>query len=355
MIRRDILVAKSAENLARNKETVPVADAPRTTHSSLADDWMQSKGPAIDTSLDLGSQLRSLPAADVDANQRYPQLRLRLDREHEIFWQWMVPTRPCFTHGLLRDMRRAIEHIAGIGANCAAPNGEVPFRYLVTGSRIPTIFNLGGDLREFIKFIRQRNLDALRRYAHACIAVQYPRGTNMGLPIVSISLVQGDALGGGFEAALASDLIIAEQSAKFGFPEVLFGLFPGMGAYSFLSRRIGPIAAERMIMSGKVYRAAELAELGVIDVVVEDGGGEQAVYDFIRKERRRAAVRRALYQIRRRVNSVTEAELLDITDLWAQTACKLGEVHLRTMERLSRAQDRRWASIRSAAESKDAV
>ena len=86
---------------------------------------------------------------------------------------------------------------------------------------------------------------------------------------------------------------------------------------------------------------------GNVAFVVEDGSGEQGVYDFIRKERRRAMVRQALSQIRRRVNPVTEAELLDITELWAETANGLGDIHLRTMERLARAQDRRWASIRS--------
>ena len=51
--------------------------------------------------------------------------------------------------------------------------------------------------------------------------------------------MQGECLGGGFEAALSSDVIVAEKSARFGFPEILFNLFPGMGAYSFLERKIG--------------------------------------------------------------------------------------------------------------------
>ena len=52
----------------------------------------------------------------------------------------------------------------------------------------------------------------------------------LNLPMVTIALVQGDALGGGFECALAHDLIIAERSAKLGLPEVLVNLFPGIGA-----------------------------------------------------------------------------------------------------------------------------
>jgi DSF synthase len=48
--------------------------------------------------------------------------------------------------------------------------------------------------------------------------------------VTTIALVQGDALGGGFETALSSNVLIAERSAKLGFPEILFNLFPGMGA-----------------------------------------------------------------------------------------------------------------------------
>jgi DSF synthase len=293
-----------------------------------------------------GSHGRSASAQpSTGSRSTYPELDVQFDGERGIYWQYLVPTRPCFTFGLLRDMRRAIDRIVEIGHESTARNEPLPIRYVVTASRIPTIFNLGGDLLTFVGFIRRHDLDGLRRYAHACIAVQYPRGTNMGLPLVSIALVQGDALGGGFEAALAGDIIIAERRAKFGFPEVLFGLFPGMGAYSFLARRIGPMKAEEMIMSGRLYEAAELADLGIVDVMVEDGMGEQAVLDFIKKEERRTLARRALYQIRRRVNPVSESELLDITNLWADTAARLPEVQLKIMERLARAQERRWATL----------
>jgi DSF synthase len=56
------------------------------------------------------------------------------------------------------------------------------------------------------------------------------------LPILTVGLVQGAALGGGFEALLSFDYVVAERDATFGLPEILFGLFPGMGAHSLLSR-----------------------------------------------------------------------------------------------------------------------
>ena len=72
-----------------------------------------------------------------------------------------------------------------------------------------------------------------------------------------------------------------------GLPEILFNLFPGMGAYSLLARRIGARAAEELILSGKILPAAKLHEMGVVDVLAKDGEGEAAVQDWIAKNARR--------------------------------------------------------------------
>jgi DSF synthase len=159
-----------------------------------------------------------------------------------------------------------------------------------------------------------------------------------------MALVQGDALGGGFECALSFDLIVAEKSAKMGLPEVLFNLFPGMGAYSFLSRKIGTMAAEKMIMSGKVYTAEELHGMGVVDILAEDGEGEIATAEYIERNSRKHNAHTAIYRSRRRVNPVTYEELRDVVDIWVDAALKLTEPDLRKMARLTSAQDRRLAA-----------
>src|SRR5260221_14556362 len=123
--------------------------------------------------------------------------------------------------------------------------------------------------------IKARDRDALAHYAAMCLDNLYPRIHNYSCPtLTTISLVQGDALGGGFECALTSDVIIAEESAHMGLPEMLFNLFPGMGAYSLLSRRVGTREAERMIQSGRVMTARKLHEIGIVDVLAKDGEGE---------------------------------------------------------------------------------
>src|SRR5205814_1963897 len=173
------------------------------------------------------------------------------------------------------------------GARVEVDGALQDVHYYVTGSRVPRVFNLGGDLALFVLLIKARDRDALAHYARLCIDNMYPRIHNFFSPtLTKIALVQGDALGGGFECALASDLIVAEESAQLGFPEILFNLFPGMGAYSFLARRIGMRAAEDLILSGRILPAAKLHEMGVVDVLCKDGEGETAVREWISRHSR---------------------------------------------------------------------
>ncbi len=91
---------------------------------------------------------------------------------------------------------------------------------------MPGIYNLGGDLSYFGDCIRRRDREALRAYAHKCCEMVWHGYTAFKQPIVLVGLIQGDALGGGFECAMSCGVVIAERQARFGMPEVLFNLFP---------------------------------------------------------------------------------------------------------------------------------
>ena len=275
-------------------------------------------------------------------SEPFEELTVEYDSHERIVWYFMNPaSRPSVTIGLMRDARRLQRLIQSV-CECYEP-AELPVRYVAVSSRISGIFNLGGDLSLFAQLIRTRDRDSLERYARGSIDVVYANATNLDLPIVTASVVQGDALGGGFEAALSSNFIVAEKSAKFGLPEVLFNLFPGMGAYSFLARRIDPAEAEKMLLSGRIYTAEELFEKGVVDLVAEDGQGEHAFLDHVIKHGRQFVSHRSIYKVRSIVNPVSYDELLRITDVWVDAAMAITEVDLSRMERLAAAQDRRWA------------
>jgi DSF synthase len=202
-------------------------------------------------------------------------------------------------------------------------------------------FNLGGDLEYFCDAIRRQDRHALLTYARQCVRGVHAFHTGLDAGAPSIALVQGDALGGGFEAALSCHTIVAEEGVGMGLPEVLFDLFPGMGAYSFLCKRIPPHQAERLMLSGDIHSSDELHRMGLVDVLVPRGQGVQAVEDVIRANRRIPHARAAMHRVRAMSQPVTLEEMMAITEVWVDTALQLGEKSLRTMERLVRAQYKR--------------
>jgi DSF synthase len=259
-------------------------------------------------------------------------------------WGYFNPRHgtPCFSVSLLKDIAAHEETFARGGGRLRLHGEIFDVSHYVVGSRTPGIFNMGGDLALFAMLIRTQDRDALQAYAKLCIDNVYRRVQNYACPtLTTVSLVQGDALGGGFESALASDVIVAEESAQMGLPEILFNLFPGMGACSLLARRIGLRAAEELIVSGKIITAAELHRMGVVDVLATDGQGELAVRNWIAKNQKRRNGLQAVLRARQLIHPVTRAELEGIVGLWVDAALRLGERDLKMMQRLVRAQMRR--------------
>jgi DSF synthase len=284
-----------------------------------------------------------VPAHIQVASERYGELEVSLDPQTRTYWCSMAPSGPpSFTPGLLRDlaaMQRSIRQLCPE----AGSEDDAPVRHYVLKSSIPGIFNLGGDLGLFANRIRARDRDSLRAYAHACVDVLYNNFVAFDRSVVTVALVEGDALGGGFEAALSCDVIIAERGAKFGLPEVLFNLFPGMGACSMLSRRIGLAAAERMILSGEIFTAEQLHAMGLVQIVAEPGKGLDVVRAYIEQTGRRFNAHSAVFRAGRRVSPLTLTELRDVTEMWVEAALRVTPGDLRKMERLKAAQHRRNA------------
>lgn len=272
----------------------------------------------------------------------YEQLEIRYDAPLRAVWYILVPRdRPCFNLDLLEELRQFQHRVETVVREAGVQGEPNPVCYTILASSVPGVFNMGGDLRLFAKLIRTGDRQGLFRYAKACIDVLYPNAVNFDQPLTTISLVQGDALGGGFEAAISSNVIISERSAKWGLPEVLFNLIPGMGAYSFLVRRTSPDVAERLIMTGELITAEQMQDLKLVDSVVDDGEGEQAVIDFIARHRRRSNAHTAMSRVRRCINPVTYEELIIITKIWVDAALKLSDRDLLLIERLIQAQNRR--------------
>lgn len=257
-----------------------------------------------------------------------------------LWMRFTHPDRPCFSQGLLSELVEVVSRMSACGRLGLEPEG---MKYLVRTSGHPDVWCYGGDLAHFVACIRAGDADALRAYAHRCVELVYQNYRSFDLPITTIGLVQGDALGGGFESLLSDDVIIAERGVRMGLPEILFNLFPGMGAYSFLARKVGGGLARRMITSGELFTAEQLYDMGVVDVLAPAGEGEATLRQYVAKNTRRRRTLDVLRAVDRRSQEITYDELIDVTELWVERALELEPQDLRKMERLAQSQSKRLA------------
>ncbi|MEP6907224.1 MAG: crotonase/enoyl-CoA hydratase family protein [Pseudoxanthomonas sp.] len=275
----------------------------------------------------------------------HPYQTLRVDSEPNGDNHWMYMhanaepgVRSCFHSQMLDDVLSFMNSITL--RESQRESGKL--RHLVVASEAAA-FNLGGDLALFSKLIHEGNRDRLLSYARRCVDGVYHLNTGLGGDVRTIALIQGDALGGGLEIALSCHTIVAEEGVGMGLPEVLFGLFPGMGAYSFLCKRMAPQLAEKIILEGNIYTSDEMYRMGVVDILVPKGQGKSAVQELINKQQRSSHAYLAMNSCRNLAQPVGYDELMRITEVWVDTALALGHKSLRMMERIVRAQEKRAA------------
>lgn len=214
-------------------------------------------------------------------------------------------------------------------------------RHQVLASNTPGIFSFGGDLHNFVHYIRNKDRAGMHHYMQSCIDVLCKTASGYNGCVNTISLIQGDALGGGFESALAAETIIAEKSVKMGFPETLFNMFPGMGAFQLLTQRVSPALAKKIITSGRLYVAQELSDMGIIDILVEDGHGVRATEEFISRSERYWNTRKGLLKVTKPSFKKLYTDLMEVGEIWVDAAMDLNDSDLKLMLHLVQGQEKR--------------
>ncbi|MBE7439954.1 MAG: enoyl-CoA hydratase/isomerase family protein [Spirochaetales bacterium] len=144
---------------------------------------------------------------------------------------------------------------------------------LLTGSG--KAFVAGADIGNMAEFSKDQALD-FARAGHRVMNV-IARSS-----VISLAAINGFALGGGLELALACHLRVAAHSARLGLPEVGLGIIPGFGGTQRLSRLIGPGGALRVILSGEMFTAAQALSMGIVEEVVEDAELERRSEEIAR-------------------------------------------------------------------------
>jgi DSF synthase len=254
---------------------------------------------------------------------------------------WMMlrsAPRPCFNQQLVSDIIRLAR---------AARESGLRFDFWVTGSLVPEIFNVGGDLSFFVDAIRKGERDRLMAYARSCIDGVWEIYNGFGTDAITIATVEGSALGGGFEAALAHHYVLAQRGTKLGFPEIAFNLFPGMGGYSLVARKSSMGVAEQLISTGESRFAEWHAERGLVDGLFDADEAAVATRTFIDVMRPILNGTRAMLRARQRVLPLSRSELMDITEDWVHAAFKLEEKDIAFMERLVVLQNRRVSKLKA--------
>jgi DSF synthase len=266
-------------------------------------------------------------------NRQYRYIRLEWNPEFSLLrLRTFVKPIQCYSLAAMGELNQVFHDIAA--------NPGVVKHYVMT-SDVSGVFNFGGDLSLFVLLIRAKDLDSLKLYGRRCVDLVWWMETASQRGVHTTVLVQGDTLGGGLESVMPFHKVIFERSAQAGFPEVLFNLFPGMGAWDFTIRKAGFAVANEMILSGRLYTADQLYRRSLVDLVVEDGEGEAAIEQVVRAVHPRLRGTLAALQARRHAAPITYESLIAIVDHWTETAMSLTDRDLRLMERLARAQVRK--------------
>ena len=182
---------------------------------------------------------------------------VRVDR-HDGGVAELVLDRPDALNAVSTDLARALD----AATRELADDGSV--RAVVVSSSSARAFCVGADLKERSHFTD----DDLRRQREI---TRHAYGGVLALPMPVVAAVEGFALGGGLEIALACDLVVASGTAVLGLPEVSVGVIPGGGGTQLLARRIGWSRAADLVFTARRVDAAEAYRLGVVDRVVGAG------------------------------------------------------------------------------------
>jgi enoyl-CoA hydratase/carnithine racemase len=152
------------------------------------------------------------------------------------------------------------------------PSLEETAHALVFNSRLACGFSAGGDLRELYEGIRTTEpkaaLAGIRDFHQR---IHHVMNTLDASPLITIAAVHGIVFGGGLELALACDIIIADKTARFCFPELRLGIIPGFGGIPRLKRDLGNAVVRDLVLTGRSFNVTKAQQIGLVSQVVAEG------------------------------------------------------------------------------------
>lgn len=176
-------------------------------------------------------------------------------------------SRPDALNAISSELARELVAVTTeVGAN-------LDIRAVVLTAAGERAFCVGADLKE-----RNAMSDADFRIQRTLFRAAF--GGVLNLPQPTVAAVHGFALGGGCELALSCDLVVADETAVLGLPEVTIGLVPGGGGTQLALRRLGPGRAADVVLTGRRIPAVEASDLGLVDRLVPAGSARLAATEL---------------------------------------------------------------------------
>lgn len=212
-----------------------------------------------------------------------PATRIELEIADDVATLWLRPpteTKPPTLDGaVLADLERTISQV-----QAGAQRGEV--RLLWVRSRSPKFFCAGANLA-MLRTVTAETIETWVREGHRVLAQLED------LPVPVVARVEGYALGGGLELALACDLVFSGHTAQFGQTEAKLGFVAGWGGSWRLPRRVGLARAKELFFTGRLVAAEEAARLGLVDFCGDAAALEAHAAQFAAAVRAGSAVSHA--------------------------------------------------------------
>jgi enoyl-CoA hydratase/carnithine racemase len=164
---------------------------------------------------------------------------------------------------MLAELEQFIAALDGLAQNASA---------VIVHSSLAAGFSAGADLRELyhasLPLDASARLTGVREFLHRIHAVLNALDDT---PLTTIAAVHGVCFGGGFELALACDLIIADKMARFCFPELRLGLIPGFGGVPRLRRDLGNAVVRDLLLTGRSINAQKASSVGLVSQLAAEG------------------------------------------------------------------------------------
>lgn len=273
--------------------------------------------------------------------KQFEQLDTYYDTINEALWCVLKPAPvPVFTPILLNNIRSAQDMVA---EGCYNHKENSP-KYIIWMSQRSDTFSLGIDLDYVSKLVINKDEKKLESYLQLCIDVFYINLLKLDIkPIISISLIRGKTYGVGLEAALTSDIVIAEEGTRCCFPEVRYNLLPSLGFITMLMRQYNNAGMLPHFFKGCCIPLNHLIDIQLIENIVPINQGIPTIQNFIENTRKKHRVYSYLYTEKAKSILRSSNEIEEFKNMWLDVALNLNQNDIKKLKRLSQVVNRLYA------------